>query len=84
MASSDELMHEVGGFDPVDAKKVLGALEAAGVPFEIEADHTDLLQPGRTLQMAFGMYPPGSKLLVFVPESAVARAQGIIAGLFPA
>jgi hypothetical protein len=83
MANEDEMMHEVGGFEPTDAKRVLEALEAAGVPFEIDADHSDLLASGRDLQLYLGMYPPGSRLLVFVPESSLAKAQEIVAKLFP-
>ncbi len=83
MSSPDEMMHQVGGFDPKDARRVLEALEAAGIRFEIEADHSDLLQAGRTVQMALGMYPTGSKVLIFVPEMAITSAQEIIAHLFP-
>lgn len=77
------MMHEVGAFEPADAKRVLDALETAGVPFEIEPDNSDLLASGRDLQLYLGMYPPGSRLLVFVPESSVAKAQEIVAKLFP-
>ena len=83
MPSEDEMMHEVGGFEPADAKRVLEALEAAGVPFEIEADHSNLLTPGRSLELYFGMYPPGSTLLVFVPGASVTIAQDIVTKLFP-
>lgn len=76
-------MHELGGFDPSDAKRVLSALEARDIPFEIESDHSDLLRPGRTMELVFGMYPAGSKLLIFVPESRLPEAQQILGHVFP-
>jgi len=83
MSSSDEMMHEIGGFETSDVQRVLEALDVAGIPFEIEGDHTQLLGSSRTFQMAMGMYPPGSRILVFVPESRLQDAQTIVAGLFP-
>jgi hypothetical protein len=83
MASPDEMLHELGGFEPVDAKKILTALEEAEIPFEVESDHSALGAPDRTFQLAFGMYPAGSRLLVFVPESALPKAQAIVRELFP-
>jgi hypothetical protein len=83
MTSGDEMMHDIGGFEPSDVTRVLEALDAAGIRFEIEADHTQLLAAGRTFEMAMGMYPPGSRVLIFVPESRVADAQAIVAKLFP-
>ena len=83
MSSSDELLHQVGDFEPSQAKAVLAAFEGEGIPFEIESDHSALMQPGRTLQMYLGMYPEGSKLVVFVPESFLVRAQEIVRKLFP-
>lgn len=80
---SDEMLHELGSFEPHDAKKILDALDQQGVPFEIEPDQRDVGGEGRTLQSELGMLPPGSKLIVFLPESALPRGQAILAKLFP-
>ena len=77
------MLHQVGAFEPIDAKKILAEFEARQIPFEVEQDHSELAQPGRDFQMMFGMYPPGSRLAVFVPASALATAQAVIAELFP-
>ena len=77
------MMHEVGAFDPLDAKKILAALEAAGIRFEVESDHSELTRPGRTFQLAVGMSPAGSKLRIFVPEPSLAKVQAIVADIFP-
>jgi hypothetical protein len=83
MSPPEEMMHEVGAFDPLDAKKILAALEAAGTRFEVESDHSELTRPGRTFQLAVGMSPPGSKLRIFVPESSLSEVQTLVAELFP-
>jgi hypothetical protein len=83
MSLPEEMMHEVGAFDPLDAKKILTALEADGTRFEVESDHSELTRPERTVQLALGMSPPGSKLRIFVPESSLARVQAVVAELFP-
>ncbi len=68
---------EVGAFEPAEAKHLLPLLEAAGIPFEIETDNSALLRPGRTSAMVLGMYPDGSKIVVFVPASALDQAMEI-------
>lgn len=83
MDDTHELMHQVGTFDPLEAKKVLPLLEANGIRFELEADDSALTRPDRGLQLYLGMYPEGSKLLVFVPESQVEKALAAIHTLFP-
>jgi hypothetical protein len=83
MSLPEEMMHEVGAFDPLDARKILEALEAAGTRFEVESDHSELTRPGRAFQLAVGMSPAGSKLRIFVPASSLPAVQTIIAQLFP-
>jgi hypothetical protein len=83
MNESGDAMHRLGAFEPAEAKRLLPALEAAGIPFEIEADHSALAQPGRWMQLYFGMYPDGSKLAVFVPESRLEHALAEAQRLFP-
>lgn len=83
MDENSEMLHQLGSFEPHEAKKVLPRLEAAGIRFEIEADNSALAQPNRALQLYFGMYPEGSKLAVFVPESQVEPAMAAIKDMFP-
>ncbi len=83
LVPSDEMLHQVGDFEPSEAKKVLAAFEAAGITFEVESDHTALAKPGRWLEQYFGMYPEGSKLVVFVPESSLPKAEAIVKQMFP-
>lgn len=83
MDDTSEMLHQVGSFEPHEAKKILPKLEATGIRFEIEADHSALAQPNRTLQLYFGMNPEGSKLAVFVPESQIDQAMAVIKDLFP-
>ena len=83
MDDTSEMLHQLGAFEPHEAKKVLPLLEATGIRFEVEADHTALAQPNRALQLYFGLYPEGSKLAIFVPESQVEKAMAAIKDLFP-
>ena len=83
MDDSSEMSHQLGAFEPMAVKKVLPVLEAEGIPFEIEADHSALTQPNRYLQLYFGMYPDGSKIVVFVRESDLPNARIALERLFP-
>ena len=83
MDDSPERLHELGAFEPMDAMKVLPLLEAQNIPFDVEADHSALGRPNRTLQLYFGMSPEGSKLTVFVREADLPRAGKIVEHLFP-
>ena len=77
------MLHQLGAFEPFEAKRVIAVLESAGVPFEIEADHSALAKPGRWMELYFGMYPEGSKLAIFVPESKIEEAEESMRRLFP-
>lgn len=83
MDDPSELMHQLGAFEVHEAKKVLPRLETAGVRFEIETDNSALARPNRALELSFGIYPEGSKLAVFVPESQIEKAMAAIKDLFP-
>jgi hypothetical protein len=83
MDGNPESMHQLGAFEPREAKKLLPLLEAKGIRFEVEMDHSALARPNRALQLYFGMYPEGSKLVIFVPESEVGKAMATIKELFP-
>jgi hypothetical protein len=82
MEPPEEMMHQIGAFEPFEAKRVLALLEAHEIPFEVEADHSALANPTRPLQFYFGMYPEGSKLAVFVPESKEQRALEALKAMF--
>jgi hypothetical protein len=83
MDDSPEMLHQLGAFEPIEAKRVLPLLEAHQIPFEVERDDSALGQPNRALQFYFGMYPEGSKLAVFVRESDLPRALKALEHLFP-
>ncbi|HRE84067.1 MAG TPA: VOC family protein [Opitutaceae bacterium] len=73
----------LGKFEPADSKRLLEALETNGIAFEIAADHSELLRPGRTVEMILGTFPDGSKLAVFVKERDLAAAQNVMKKVFP-
>jgi hypothetical protein len=83
MNESSEMLHQLGAFEPIEAKRVLPILEAHEIPFEVERDDSALTRPNRALELYFGMYPEGSKLAVFVRESDLPRALKALEHLFP-
>jgi len=83
MPDEPEMLHQLGTFEPHEATKILPRLEAAGIRFELERDDTALAEPTRALQLYLGMYPEGSKLSVFIPETQLEKAQAVIKDLFP-
>lgn len=80
---SEELWCQIGSFEPSEARRLFPLLEQHAIPFQMEGDHSRLQKPFRFLQLEFGLYPEGSKVLIFVPEKDEARAQPLVAGLFP-
>jgi len=80
---TNEPLHRIGAFDPSDAKRVIAALETAAIPFEVEADHSALAQPGRWVALSLGMPTEGSKLAILVPESRIDQALAEVKRLFP-
>jgi hypothetical protein len=76
MSALERMMHQIGSFEPFKAKRMLALLKARRIPFEMEADH-----PARPLQL--GMYPEGSGLAVFVPESMQDGAMAALGELSP-
>ncbi|MFT3780625.1 MAG: hypothetical protein QM790_01330 [Nibricoccus sp.] len=83
MPEESEMLHQLGAFEPHEAKKVLPRLEEAKIPFEVEADHSEMAKPTHALQLYFGIYPEGAKLVVFVPESQLEKAMSVVKDLFP-
>ena len=84
MPDEPEMMHQLGAFEPNEATRLLQRLEADGIPFELDRDDTALAAPNRALQLYLGMYPEGSKLVVFVPASRLEKALTVLKELFPA
>jgi hypothetical protein len=82
MESPEEMMLQIGAFEPFEARRVLALLEAHQIPFDAVADNSALSEPTRALQLYFGMYPEGSKLAVFVPESKQKEAMTALKNLF--
>ncbi len=42
MEPPEEMLQQVGAFEPSDAKRVIALLEARSIPFEVEADDSAL------------------------------------------
>ncbi len=78
-----EFLHAIGAFDPSDAKKIITALESEHIYFEVESDHSELAKPRRFVFHYLGMFPDGSKLVIFVPASSVPQAERIVRTLYP-
>jgi hypothetical protein len=83
MEPAEEMMHQIGAFEPFEAKRVLAVLETHQIPYDAVADNSALSDPFRSAQLYFGMYPEGSKLAVFVPESMHKAAMEVLKELFP-
>lgn len=83
MEPQEEMLQQLGAFEPSDAKRLLPLLEAEHIPFEVEADDSALSAPGRWIYLCTGIYPEGSKVVVFVSESDLTRATEILDTLFP-
>ncbi|PTX97880.1 hypothetical protein [Opitutus sp. ER46] len=83
MPDSDEMLHQIGAFDAPEVEKLVPALEAEGITYELEEDALDVNQDNLQFQRSLGMCPALPKILVFVPEAAVARAEPIVQRLFP-
>lgn len=79
----EEDFQRLGSFEPLEARRIFPALEAAGIPFDVKADHSALAKPGRWLHLYFALSPEGSKLETFVPASRLEEAQALIVRLFP-
>lgn len=73
----------LGDFDPPDARRLLRLLEEHEVPFEIEADHSALMQPGRAVSLYLGMGPTGSRMNVHVPVEHLPHSRKLLRYLFP-
>jgi hypothetical protein len=73
----------LGAFEPSDAKRLLRLLEEHQVPFEVEADHSALMQPGRAVGLYLGMNPTGSRLNIYIPKDHLPYARKLLRWLYP-
>ncbi|PHX73629.1 MAG: hypothetical protein CK548_00170 [Opitutia bacterium] len=81
MPDAEPLLHQLGTFDPAEATRLIALLEQHSVTFEIETDESALSGSNDFSGLQFGVNPEGAKILIFVPEPALARAQEILARL---
>lgn len=84
MPDDEPLLHQLGAYDPAEATRLTALLEQHGVPFEIETDQTALSGSNDFTGLQFGVNPEGAKILVFVPEAALAPARDLVRQHFPA
>ena len=61
--------------------QTIALLEAHGVAFEIETDQSALSGANDFSGLQFGVNPEGAKILIFIPEPALARAQELLSRL---
>ena len=78
MPDDEPLLHQLGAFDPAAATRLLALLEAHGISVEIETDQSALSGSNDFSGLQFGVNPEGAKILVFVPEAALAQAQELL------
>lgn len=73
----------LGLFDPRDARPLLALLEEHSVAFQLDADHSQLKDPGRTAALFLGMFPTGSQVEVFVLLEDLPHARRLLRYLYP-
>ena len=81
MPDAEPLLHQLGTFDPAEATRLVALLEEHGVTFEIETDQSALSGSNDFSGLQFGVNPEGAKILIFVPEPELARAQELLTRL---
>lgn len=73
-------MEELGRFSVPEAKKVLAALEKAGIPCEAAADDSAFHTRTETLEHLFGMRGGLARcVVVSIPGECVEAAQALVA-----
>ncbi len=81
MPDAEPLLHQLGTFAPAEATRLVALLEQHNVTFEIETDESALSDSNILSGLQFGVNPEGAKILIFVPEPELARAQEILGRL---
>lgn len=82
MDGDEEILYELGTYEPRLAKRIIEGLEAEKIAFEVEADNSALEDPIRFLKLYFAMNPEGAKLRIFVGETKIDQATRLVAKLF--
>jgi hypothetical protein len=78
MPDAEPLLHQLGAFDPAEATRLVALLEQHQVTFEIETDQSALSGSNDFSGLQFGLNPEGAKILIFIPEPELARAQELL------
>ena len=81
MPDDEPLLHQLGAFDPAEATRLVDLLEKNGIGFELETDQSALSGSNDFSGLQFGVNPEGAKILLFVPEPDLARAQALLRSL---
>ena len=79
----EPLLHQLGAFSPEEASQLVPLFEAEKIPFEVETDESALSGSNDFPGLLFGVNPEGSKILLFVPEPDLVRAQAVVGRVFP-
>ena len=79
----EPLLHQLGAFSPEEASQLVPLLEAEKIPFEVETDESALSGSNDFPGLLFGVNPESSKILLFVPEPDLVRAQAVVGRVFP-
>lgn len=82
--SEEPLLHQLGAYDPEEATRLAAQLEKQGVTFEIETDESAFTGSNQFSGLQFGVNPESAKILIFVPEAELAKAQDIARQHLPA
>ena len=81
MPEEEPLLHQLGAFDPEEATRLAELLDQHGVTYEIETDQSALTGSNDFPGLQFGVNPESTKILVFVPEPELAKAQELLGHL---
>lgn len=81
MPDEEPLLHQLGAFDPEEATRLADLLEKHGVHYEIETDQSALTGANDFPGLQFGVNPESAKILVFVTEAELPRAQALLGQL---
>ena len=84
MPDDEPLLHQLGAYDPAEATRLAELLEKSGIPFEIETDQSAFSGSNDFSGLQFGVNPESAKILVFVTEPDLARAEALVRQHFPA
>jgi hypothetical protein len=84
MPDDEPLLHQLGAYDPDQATRLADLLEKHQIPFEIETDQHALSGSNDFSGLQFGVNPESAKILIFVAEPDLVRAEALVRAHFPA